>query len=47
MAVYTPIKKQEQARVPYNKDYIKTENKPDEAETKPAEPASPKPPAAQ
>lgn len=45
MAVHTPIKKQEQARIP-NSQYIKTENKPDEAATKPAEPANPAEPEA-
>jgi len=40
MSVFTPIKKQEQSKVP-NSQYIKTENKPDEAVTKPSEPAAP------
>lgn len=45
MSVHTPIKKQEQERVPYMQ-FIKTENKPDDVETKPAEPAKPEQPEA-
>jgi len=45
MTVYAPIKKQEQARVPYNHS-IKTENKPDTADAKPAEPQHPEQPEA-
>lgn len=45
MSVFTPIKKQEQSKVPHSQ-YIKTEDKPDEAVTKPAEPAEPTQPEA-
>jgi hypothetical protein len=45
MSVYTAIKKQEQSRVP-NSQHIKTENKPDEAGTKPADPVTPTQPEA-
>jgi hypothetical protein len=42
--VSTPIKKQEQARIP-NSHYVKAEDKPAE-ETKPVAPATPEQPAA-
>lgn len=45
MSVHTPIKKQEQARVPYNQN-VKSEDKPADADTKPAEPANPEQPEA-
>jgi hypothetical protein len=45
MSVLTSIKKQEQSRIP-NSKYIKTENKPDESGTKPAEPTTPAQPEA-
>ena len=44
MSVFAPIKKQEQSKVP-NSQYIKTENKPEEA-AKPAEPVNPTQPEA-
>jgi hypothetical protein len=45
MSVFTTIKKQKQAKIP-NSKYIKTENKPDDAGTKPTEPTtSPQPEA--
>lgn len=45
MSVQTPIKKQEQARIP-NSQYIKTEDKPAEADTKPETPEAPAEPEA-
>jgi hypothetical protein len=45
MSVFTPTKNITESKV-RNSQYIKTENKPDEAETKPAEPANPEQPEA-
>ena len=45
MSVFTPIKINKTSKVP-NSDYIRTENKPDEAGTKPAAPTTPAAPEA-
>lgn len=43
MPVFTPARSIKESKVHYSQ-YIKTENKPDEAETTPAEPANPEKP---
>lgn len=45
MSVFTPTKTAKDIKV-RNSQYIKTENKPDEADTKPAEPVNPEQPEA-
>ena len=45
MSVITPIKAQEHSKV-HHSQYIRTENKPDEADAKPADPVTPTPPEA-
>jgi hypothetical protein len=45
MSVFTPIKKDEEAKV-HHSQYIRTENTPDETGTKPADPAAPAQPDA-
>jgi hypothetical protein len=45
MSAFTPIKKQEQSKIPYSQP-IKTADEPDKTDTKPDEPVNPAQPEA-